>query len=150
MSTTTNENKTERIMDVDLSMRAKNILRREGIHTIDDLCNLNRMELSVLRGCGHKTEKEILDFLAEQGLALAPEEGKTIPVEVSYDTYNMIHDRIKNYYLTKPSEKRFSEGDTLLFTVNDSCGAAYPVKRKILSISRREEGLVNGYIILGF
>ena len=63
MNITTNENKTERIMDVDLSMRAKNILRREGIHTIDDLCNLNRMELSVLRGCGPKTEKEILDAI---------------------------------------------------------------------------------------
>ena len=50
---------------LDLSERAKNCLKRAGIHTIGDLCECihSSSELKTIRNCGSKSAAEIMDKL---------------------------------------------------------------------------------------
>ena len=70
------ENKfsTMSIEDLDLSVRSSNCLKRNGLKTIQDLCNMRESELMTVRNLGKKSYKEILDKLAELGLSLQQEE----------------------------------------------------------------------------
>ena len=60
--------------DLDLSVRSSNCLKRNGLKTIQDLCNMRESELMTVRNLGKKSYKEILDKLAELGLSLQQEE----------------------------------------------------------------------------
>ena len=150
MNTTTEAKKAEQIKDAGFSYRTGNVLFRAGIFTIGDLCCLSETELFRLPGCGVKTFNEIMTYLNEQGLELKTEEDPVIPVEVSWGTYGDIFMRLKNYYLTQCSENSFTIGDIILFTAKDEDGNEYQVRRAVQTISQNEEGLVDGYVILGF
>jgi DNA-directed RNA polymerase subunit alpha len=56
--------------DLDLSVRSYNCLKRNGLKTVQDLCNMKESELMTVRNLGKKSYKEILDKLAGFGLSL--------------------------------------------------------------------------------
>jgi len=56
--------------DLDLSVRSYNCLKRNGLKTVQDLCNMKESELMTVRNLGKKSYKEILDKLASFGLSL--------------------------------------------------------------------------------
>ena len=66
------ENKFNSMMleDLDLSVRSYNCLKRNGIKTVQDLCNMKESELMTVRNLGKKSYKEILDKLASFNLSL--------------------------------------------------------------------------------
>ena len=59
----------------DLSIRAYNICKREGIETLRDLTKLSRMDWLKFRGTEKRTRECIEDLLAKHGLSWA--DGKT-------------------------------------------------------------------------
>ena len=69
-----NKYSTMSIEDLDLSVRSSNCLKRNGLKTIQDLCNMKESELMIVRNLGKKSYKEILDKLAELGLSLQPDD----------------------------------------------------------------------------
>lgn len=56
--------------DLDLSVRSYNYLKRNGLKTVQELCNMKESELMTVRNLGKKSYKEILDKLAGFGLSL--------------------------------------------------------------------------------
>jgi DNA-directed RNA polymerase subunit alpha len=56
--------------DLDLSVRSYNCLKRNGLKTVQELCNMKESELMTVRNLGKKSYKEILDKLASFGLSL--------------------------------------------------------------------------------
>lgn len=56
--------------ELDLSVRSYNCLKRNGLKTIQDLCNMKESELMTVRNLGKKSYKEILDKLTAMGLSL--------------------------------------------------------------------------------
>ena len=56
--------------DLDLSVRSYNCLKRNGLKTVQDLCNMKDSELMTVRNLGKKSYKEIVDKLAAIGLSL--------------------------------------------------------------------------------
>ena len=66
------ENKFNSMMleDLDLSVRSYNCLKRNGIKTVQDLCNMKESELMTVRNLGKKSYKEILDKLASFNISL--------------------------------------------------------------------------------
>jgi len=60
------------VEDLQLSVRAFNSLRREGIHTVGDLAARNEADLLAINNLGPQSVSEIKQKLAERGLALAP------------------------------------------------------------------------------
>ena len=57
------------IEELDLSTRASNSLKRAGIHTIQDLINKRKIEVTKIRNLGKKSLQEVLDKVEELGLA---------------------------------------------------------------------------------
>ncbi|MCI1735852.1 MAG: DNA-directed RNA polymerase subunit alpha [Bacilli bacterium] len=62
--------------DLDLSVRSYNCLKRNGLKTVQDLCNMKESELMTVRNLGKKSYKEILDKLASFGLSLQHDDVK--------------------------------------------------------------------------
>lgn len=62
--------------ELDLSVRSYNCLKRNGLKTVQDLCNMKESELMTVRNLGKKSYKEILDKLAEIGLSLQSDDVK--------------------------------------------------------------------------
>ena len=62
------------IEDLDFSVRAYNCLKRDGIHTIQDLVNKSESDMMKIRNLGKKSLKEVLDKIRELGLVLREEE----------------------------------------------------------------------------
>lgn len=60
------------IDDLDLSVRAYNVLRREGILTLASLCSHSYDDLRAIRGMTNKAMSEILTKVAERKVTLAP------------------------------------------------------------------------------
>ena len=58
------------IEDLDFSVRAYNCLKRDGIHTLQDLVNKSESEMMKIRNLGKKSLKEVLDKIIELGLVL--------------------------------------------------------------------------------
>lgn len=56
--------------DLDLSVRSYNCLKRNGLKTVQELCNMKESELMTVRNLGKKSQKEILDKLHSFGLSL--------------------------------------------------------------------------------
>lgn len=56
--------------DLDLSVRSYNCLKRNGLKSVQELCNMKESELMTVRNLGKKSYKEILDKLASFGLSL--------------------------------------------------------------------------------
>lgn len=59
--------------DLDLSARASNVLRNDGINTIGALCAMTERGILRLPNCGRNTLKELVDKLAARGLRLGLE-----------------------------------------------------------------------------
>jgi len=62
--------KGTRVEELELSLRAKNCLKAEGIKTIEELCTNNRNYLLKLPNLGKRTLNEIIDALAKRKLKL--------------------------------------------------------------------------------
>ena len=62
------------IYDLELSIRATNVLKRNGINTLCDLSKLNKGQLFKMRNMGRKTMDEILEKLRDYGIELEDEE----------------------------------------------------------------------------
>ena len=62
------------IEDLDFSVRAYNCLKRDGIHTIQDLVNKSESDMMKIRNLGKKSLKEVLEKVRELGLVLREEE----------------------------------------------------------------------------
>lgn len=60
--------------DLDLSVRSYNCLKRNGLKTVQDLCNMKESELMTIRNLGKKCYKEILEKLDGFGLSLQRDE----------------------------------------------------------------------------
>jgi DNA-directed RNA polymerase subunit alpha len=58
------------IEQLELSVRALNCLKREGIHTLGDLLECTREDLMDIRNFGEKSVVEVVDKLSEMGLNL--------------------------------------------------------------------------------
>ena len=58
------------ILDLDLSVRAYNCLKRAGINTIGDLMSMSPTEVNQIRNLGKKSLDEILQKLADMGIML--------------------------------------------------------------------------------
>ncbi len=56
--------------ELELSTRVLHNLKEEGIHTVDDLLALSLRDLKKIPGIGERSVEEILEALAERGLAL--------------------------------------------------------------------------------
>ena len=61
------------IEDLDLSLRAYNCLKREGINTVGDLIQRSEAELMDIRNFGQKSIDEVKGKLEELGLGLNQE-----------------------------------------------------------------------------
>lgn len=66
------------IDDLELSVRATNILQSEGINTVGELIIRTREELMAMRHCNETALQSIVDGLAAHGLSLAPSTTTTI------------------------------------------------------------------------
>lgn len=60
------------IEELDLSVRSYNCLKRAGINTVEDLACKTEDEMMKVRNLGKKSLEEVLNKLAELGLALRP------------------------------------------------------------------------------
>lgn len=58
------------IDDVELSVRSYNCLKRAGIKTIGELCDMTMEDMMKVRNLGRKSLEEILTMLKDKGLAL--------------------------------------------------------------------------------
>ena len=58
------------IEDLDFSVRAYNCLKRENIHTLQDLVNKSENDMMKIRNLGKKSLKEVLDKVRDLGLVL--------------------------------------------------------------------------------
>ena len=58
------------IDDLGLSLRSYNCLKRAGIDTLGDLCNMTLTDLMKVRNLGRKSCNEVLDILKELGVSL--------------------------------------------------------------------------------
>lgn len=61
------------IVDLDLSVRSINCLRRAGFKTVEELANLTVEKLMKIRNLGRKSLKEILEKLEELGIKIEEE-----------------------------------------------------------------------------
>jgi len=62
------------IEELDFSVRAYNCLKREQIHTLQDLVNMSESEVSKIHNLGKKSLKEVLMKIKEMGLVLREED----------------------------------------------------------------------------
>lgn len=62
------------IEELDLSIRAYNCLKRAGISTVGDICNLTEEQLREVRNLGKKAYDEILEKLERLGVSIKEEE----------------------------------------------------------------------------
>ncbi len=58
------------IEELDLSVRSYNCLKRAGINTVEDLANKTEEDMMKVRNLGRKSLEEVLNKMAELGLAL--------------------------------------------------------------------------------
>ena len=71
------EQETERnpltftIDELNFTLRTNNCLKRAGIHTLSELCNMTENELKQVRNLGQHSLEEIKTRVAEYGLSLA-------------------------------------------------------------------------------
>lgn len=73
------EDKKEKVLELsieelDLSVRSYNCLKRAGINTVEDLANKTEEDMMKVRNLGRKSLEEVLNKMAELGLALQPSE----------------------------------------------------------------------------
>lgn len=71
------EGKKEKVLEMsieelDLSVRSYNCLKRAGINTVEDLANKTEEEMMKVRNLGRKSLEEVLNKMADLGLALSP------------------------------------------------------------------------------
>ena len=59
------------IDELDFTIRTNNCLKRHGVHTLGELCNMTESEVKKVRNLGSNSLKEIKTKLAEYGLSLA-------------------------------------------------------------------------------
>jgi DNA-directed RNA polymerase subunit alpha len=62
------------IEELDLSVRSYNCLKRAGINTVEDLANKTEEDMMKVRNLGRKSLEEVLNKMADLGLALTPTE----------------------------------------------------------------------------
>lgn len=62
-----------KLEELDLSVRSYNCLRRAGVESIKDICEMTETELMKVRNLGRKSCKEVKDKLEERGLGLKDE-----------------------------------------------------------------------------
>jgi len=60
------------IEELDLSVRSYNCLKRAGINTVEDLANKKEEDMMKVRNLGRKSLEEVLNKMADLGLALTP------------------------------------------------------------------------------
>ncbi len=60
------------IEELDLSVRSYNCLKRAGINSVEDLANKTEEDMMKVRNLGRKSLEEVLNKMAELGLALQP------------------------------------------------------------------------------
>ena len=61
------EEDSEKIDELELSVRAYNALRRSGLNTIDDVCKLTKEELCGIKNLGKVSVDEVIAHLAVRG-----------------------------------------------------------------------------------
>ena len=59
---------SQKVEDLDLSVRTRNILNRNGIDTILDICRLKRTDCLKFRNVGKRSLTELDDFLSAHNL----------------------------------------------------------------------------------
>ena len=59
---------SQKVEELDLSVRTCNLLKANGIDTILDLCRLKKTDLLKFRNCGKKLLMELDDFLTDHNL----------------------------------------------------------------------------------
>ena len=62
------------IEELDLSVRAYNCLKRDAIHTLQDLTSKSESEMMKIRNLGKKSLKEVLDKVKDMGLKFRDED----------------------------------------------------------------------------
>ena len=62
------------IEELDLSVRSYNCLKRAGINSVEDLANKTEGDMMKVRNLGRKSLEEVLNKMADLGLALTPSE----------------------------------------------------------------------------
>ena len=73
------EGKKEKVLEMsieelDLSVRSYNCLKRAGINSVEDLANKTEEDMMKVRNLGRKSLEEVLNKMADLGLALQPSE----------------------------------------------------------------------------
>ena len=68
------EEDSEKIDELELSVRAYNALKRVGLNTIDDVCKLTNAELRGIKNLGKVSAEEVIAKLAVRGRYLFDEE----------------------------------------------------------------------------
>lgn len=63
--------------EIELSIRSYNCLKRAGINTVEELCNMTSEDMRHVRNLGRKDLERILMELKEQGVRLEPYEVST-------------------------------------------------------------------------
>jgi DNA-directed RNA polymerase subunit alpha len=54
--------------ELEISVRAYNCLKRSGINTIEDLCNLTEDDIMRVRNLGRRSFMEVLNVMKDNGL----------------------------------------------------------------------------------
>lgn len=68
------EEESEKIDELELSVRAYDALKRSGLNTIDDVCRLTKAELCGIKNIGKVSAEEVIAKLAVRGRYLFDEE----------------------------------------------------------------------------
>lgn len=104
------ETKTE---DFDLSVRSFNILKRAGIHSLQDLLHKSKKELLKFRGMGKATSDEIISKLEEHGLIFNEDgELELKEIEETIETEDLKDEHEKTETMDSSSEQITAEDKT--------------------------------------
>jgi len=71
------------IDDLNLSVRAYNVLKREGVHTVRDIIDRGFEAVSTMRNMGDRATQEIVDKLDEYGLSFHTQTVAPVPVKTT-------------------------------------------------------------------
>lgn len=88
----------ESVDEMELSVRTYNCLRRAGIHTLDELCELTPDDLAKVHNMGRKSYDEIIEMLAKLGRRLKSDHDSD-KSNSSSDTDDEVQSEIEKIFL---------------------------------------------------
>ena len=102
---TTYSKKTS-VMDLDLSVRARNVLKNNSVNTLEEMRYLTEVQLMSFKKCGYGTAKEIMHFISNIDFNELVEDDEHVTPEQNYQIWIDEHkDEVKSYFERNCNER---------------------------------------------